>query len=372
MTGSRMRVLGALMGVILAATFGCRPIVPDGSGRDMRDALRERLPETVQLPTRGIALGLDLREPGGAYDAMLWEVARTGATSVSLVVTASQANVRASAVDGRSHRTVADADLRRAIRSAHALGLDVMVFPIIWLEERAEGEWRGRLVPDDIGAWFASYAAWILDLAQVAAQEEAAWFCVGSELGSLESLASRWRTLIGDVRAIYSGGLLYSANWDHAHRTPFWDALDRVGVTGYYELALDAGPPAPADVVRAWAPHRDRLVELARRWDRPVVLTEVGYPAVADAARRPWDYTASGPPAPWVQAGLLEGLVHAFDGVPEVEGLWVWNWYGAGGVLDATYAPRQKPAEVLVQEWFRRPAPSRPSAGTEDASPEAH
>ena len=61
-------------------------------------------------------------------------------------------------------------------------------------------------------------------------------FSVGTELQipALQREAD-WRQLIKDVRAVYSGKLIYSANWYEEYEgIKFWDALDAIGVQAYF------------------------------------------------------------------------------------------------------------------------------------------
>ena len=98
----------------------------------------------------------------------------------------------------------------------------------------AAGEWRGKLAPTDRDRWYESYRSFILHYASLAEACGAQEFSVGSELGSMQVDAERWRSLIATVRANYRGRLLYSANWDDYESVPFWRDLDAIGVTGYY------------------------------------------------------------------------------------------------------------------------------------------
>jgi hypothetical protein len=247
-----------------------------------------------------------------------------------------------------------DSELRGVIRAAHAFGLKVMLFPIVWLDERGPGEWRGRIASDDVDAWFRSYGAHIEDLARLASEESVATFCIGSELGSLEQYEAQWRELATAVRGVYAGQLVYSANWDHFHRTPFWDAVDLIGVTGYYELAPREGDIPDVDgLVAAWAPVVSELEEWSDRHERSVVITEVGYVSQPEAARYPWNYTLTGEVDLHAQRDLYEAMMRALDDEqPWLAGVYLWNWFGDGGVDDDGYTPRGKPAEAVIRHWF--------------------
>jgi hypothetical protein len=52
-----------------------------------------------------------------------------------------------------------------------------------------------------------------------------------------------WRRRIADVRRVYSGKLTYAVNWHReVEEVSFWDALDPIGVQGYFPLATAAVP----------------------------------------------------------------------------------------------------------------------------------
>ncbi len=311
------------------------------------------LPAPLPIDQQGVALGMYFLEEERSYSSYLWEISQLGATHVSMVVAWSQQDVRDPTIASRPERSVSDADLLAAIASAHALGLQVMLFPIVWVEDRAPGEWRGRIAPHDLDAWWASYDAFILHYAALAEDAGVALLSVGSELGSMEQYDDRWRALIANTRDVYGGELLYSANWDHYHVTPFWDAVDHIGVTGYHELTdVEEHIPDVEGVAQAWAPIVADLSALAEQHDRDVIVTELGYVSQRGAARRPWDYTRAGTVDLEAQYDLYRGTYRAWHDAPHLGGVYFWNWFGAGGALDNGYSPRNKPAEQVVRFWF--------------------
>ncbi len=303
--------------------------------------------------TKGVALGLHFQDPEASYEGYLWEIARTGADTVSLVVSWSQADVRATELAPKPGETPPDEGVRRAIAAAHNMGLKVLLFPIIMVERRAAGEWRGKLAPADRDRWYESYRSFILHYASLAEACGAEEFSVGSELGSMQVDAERWRSLISVVRANYRGRLLYSANWDDYESVPFWRDLDAIGVTGYYELVKSGTEtPSVALLTAAWQPLIADLRRVATREERKVVLTEVGYTSQAIAARHPWDYTRAGKVDLAAQERLYLALAQAWSSVPELGGLYLWNWFGDGGGGDNGYTPRGKPSEQVIRRWF--------------------
>ena len=240
----------------------------------------------------GMALAPYYELPGLSFDTMVDEVAALGASHLSVVVSWSQPNVRASRIAPHPKETQGDAVVRTIIRRGHARGLKVLLFPILWVERRSIGEWRGTLRPDDPDVWWREYRRFVMHYAKMAAEERVAVFSVGSELASLESQVERWRALIASVRGVFGGRLLYSANWDHYAGVPFWTDVDLVGLTGYYRLT-ESTQPAQEELDAAWRAVRDRLVKWQRGVGRPLVFTELGYPSIDGAARSPWDYTGA-------------------------------------------------------------------------------
>ncbi len=162
---------------------------------------------------------------------------------------------------------------------------------------------------------------------------------IGSELNALERHGDRWRALAAEIRTHFDGALLYSANWDRYDRVTFWDAVDAIGVSAYFRVDGDA----PGHV---WD---ERLAEIeAFAAGRDVVLTEVGYPAHADAARYPWDETRDAPRALALQAELLGAFCESY-GRRGGAGYYVWNWFGVGGPRDEGYTLRGKPAAARFE-----------------------
>jgi hypothetical protein len=308
---------------------------------------------------RGVSLGL-WADPADTDDAMiarattaLDEIAALGATDVALVVSWGQQNVKSSKV-ARTAKTPSDAVVKAVARAARDRNLRVLLFPILTLEELRAGEWRGTLRPGDADAWWSSYEKMILTYARLAAETEAAALSVGSELGSTEAWRDRWFHLISKVEKAFTGDLVYSANWDHYDQPSFWARLDWIGVTGYFELTRDRDA-SEAALTKAWAPHRKKLEAFAHELGKPLVLTEVGYPAVDGGAVAPWDYTRATDADPEEQRRAFAALAQAWDGSP-LAGVFVWEWTGS------SYSPRGQPAEQTLRCWFSgRSSPSATS-----------
>lgn len=288
------------------------------------------------------------------------ELAALGATDVALVVGWQQRDVTASTLAAGAV-TAPDDVVAAALDGAGARGLAATVFPIVVLDQTGPGKWRGTLAPAELDDWWTAYERFIAHYAALAAAHGAAGLVIGSELGSTESWRDRWYHLISRVRRTFKGRLIYSANWDHYQQVSFWERLDALGVTGYFELTTrsDAGVDA---LTAAWAGPRAALVEAARARGLPLWLTEVGYVSRDGAATRPWDYTRGTALDLEEQRRAFAALAAAWSGEAALDGLFVWEWSGAGGSQDGGYTPRGKPAACVLDAWFHteRPAPAAP------------
>lgn len=327
------------------------------------------LDDLVQVPERalasrdsrrdGVVVGLHFREPGAQYDGFLWEAANAGADSVSLVWSWQQESIHTSEVVRREEETPSDDEILRAAAVARGFGLEVTMLPFIRLDEIRRGEWRGTLAPSDRDAWWASYERFILHNAALAEEAGAAWFVVGSELGSMEVDEDRWRELIQKVREVTSARLTYSANWDHVQRTPFWSDLDAIGLTGYFELAEEGDAVDSRSLSLAWEDVVRGIDAIADAQGKPLILTEVGYTSQADAAVHPWDYTLGREVDLVGQRQLYEALARAWSDSDAVHAVFLWNWFGVGGGRNGEYTPRGKPAEHVVRTWYQGVRPTR-------------
>jgi hypothetical protein len=228
-------------------------------------------------PQTGVALGLFATDPAYDYGALLDEIVDTGARHVLVAVVWTQRTTRSVDIHRQPGLTPDDDTVVRTLAQARARGLDVMLFPIVRTERQARGEWRGTIDPAaGIDAWFSSYRSFLRVMASLATRGGASTLSVGSELLSLERHEQHWRALIADVRARFAGKLLYSANWDHFEDVPFLDAVDEIGVTAYFELAHDDALPDDRALDRAWAGPRASLFGFAARWQKSLVITEIG------------------------------------------------------------------------------------------------
>ncbi len=303
---------------------------------------------------RAVALGLFSEDPSWDYRATFFrEIQRTGATHIAIVVPWYQSDVAATRIGRHPRFTAPDDTVLRVLREAKEDGFRTILFPIVRLEKEGGGDWRGTLRPTDAGAWRRSYAAFLERMAALAAQGGAETVVLGSELATMDVDPAPWRALAANVRRRFPGGsLVYSANWDHYDQVGFWDAVDRAGVTGYFELTAGERAPTMDRLVESWRETWVRLMRFAHRTGKPLAFTELGYLSQDGTNAWPWKEGADEAIDLEEQRMCFEAFRRVWAAERRLGAAWIWNWFGWGGVSSKEYTPRGKPAEAEVARLF--------------------
>jgi len=310
---------------------------------------------------RGITLQLQSGHPSHPYEQFIDEIAATGANTVSFVVAGYQEDGSSSSIFVDLRKTPSDHRMLELLAHARQRGLRVVVMPIVLLENAREGEWRGKIAPESWDHWWDDYGSFLFHYAELAQSGGADVFIIGSELVSTEKFTERWRELIRKVRQRFHGRLCYSANWDHYRPIEWWDELDLVGMTTYYDLT-GGDEPTVQRLKAAWEPLREDILKWQAGIDRPILFTEVGWPNQTTCAQYPWDYYRSpDKPDPTAQANCFDAFFDIWIDEPAVAGFLVWEWRNypqqSTGPKDTSYVPTDKPAMDVIRRYFRMPDP---------------
>ena len=226
----------------------------------------------------------------------------------------------------RSPRSETDEAIVQVVADARAAGMTVMVKPRLEVGSDAalgrvditgEEAWRD---------WFAAYRRFVVHHAVVAEAAGAAVFCAGDELSATEVREKEWRFVFAALRLATGAPLVYAAhNVARVLDITFWDALDAIGVDFFDPLgkgnerlsdgALEAG------VRRAGGP----LAQASRKYsNRPVILTEAGYPHVRAAWLAPADESSPLPYATDDAARCVAAVYRALGKEPFWRGVY-WS-----------------------------------------------
>jgi len=325
--------------------------------------VRRRRHRALVPQPRGMVLGLYAGLPDYDYHEELDRIAASGATCVSLQAIYRMDTGHSNEIHRHPTSSPTEDSLRRTFRQAKVRGLRMMFFPTINMRDEAENAdwWRGNIAPDDWGLWWKNYTDFNVRLASLAQEGGVEWYSLGTEMASTHPFPEQWRHLAAEVRKVFKGKLSYSVNFDSHDSFGFGDCLDVIGVNTYDPIAKYDDYPTPDQIRDAWWWIIYKARTLRARFDRPVLITEVGYPSVAHAHVGPWDFRTGKPVDLALQDLLLRGafgvLRHWSDGDAVFYYLYGENLNRkpVGGPLDRSYAVWGKPAEATLRKYFREP-----------------
>ncbi len=244
----------------------------------------------------------------------------------------------------------------QAVWAAQGQGLTILLKPHIWLR----GSWPGEIQMrsrDEWNQFFEYYERWILHYAILAEIHQVPALSVGVELSKATLGHEReWKELVSRLRGVYSGALVYAANWGEEFESlDFWDVFDYLGVDAYYPLSDD--PDASDEVLRRGADAMlDRIEKVQRRFEKPVLFTEMGFASARGAWVRPWEGNRVEEPSPIDQLRSYRAVIRAMEGREWIGGVFWCEW--PSDLRRARkdrrgFMPNGKPVEALLRQWFR-------------------
>ena len=370
-----MRSVMWLAACVFAVTLGCAAVLQ--SPRPQPSTVltsREQASEPMMTQRIGFTLNVYHTDHLARYLDAIDQMADLGINHLQIVTPMFQTHGGSPEVEllRGPGRGPTPEELVVLLRHARRRGLTTGLMPQVNFTQPRGNEWRGKLHPDDWPRWWASYERAIEPFLDIANQADVDLFSVGCELISTHGpdRLDDWRRLIAHARTRHDGLLTYSTTWDSYDDVQFWGELDLIGVSGYWDLttlARDRQAPMDAELDERWREIRGPLVAFAEREDRPVLLTELGYPSLPWALEKPWNYVnPAASPAdadPAAQARGYASFIRAWGdalGPHETPDpffgviFYAWDPYRAGGEDDTGYGVRGKPAQAVLQAWLER------------------
>ena len=248
-----------------------------------------------------------------------------------------------------------DESVLHAALEAKRLGLHVSIKPQIWLR----GGWPGDIEMLNEADWetfFQQYERWIGHYAVMSELYGIDMLCVGTELSKTTlSHPDRWRAMAAEWRALYSGPMVYASNWgEEFENLEFWDAFDYIAVNSYYPIS-DKDAPSDRDLRKGAEAAVSRLATVHRRYKKPIIITEIGFPSTSMPWKAPWLENRELGAHVEDQARCYEAICRALDGQPWLRGIYWWKWpsyLDRGGPEELGFTPNGKPAADVVTAWF--------------------
>ena len=229
---------------------------------------------------------------------------------------------------------MASLDFARKVVSANP-AYRYIIEPYPWIANGNVPE--TELDPQDKAAWFASWQASVVVLGM---QFPNVWgIYIASNLVKLEGDSEAWISLVGRLRTVYRGKIIYRTQWWAtaswapetlaAYRAklanPLFGAVDVIAIAAYFEVS-EAFNPSLADIKAAlrattvYGRKQDIYAEvmgLNAKWHKPIFFGELSCPALDFGAQNPWDPAVSETPNAAIQKNLLRGYLETFPQNPQ-------------------------------------------------------
>ena len=251
-----------------------------------------------------------------------------------------------------------DEGISKTAQLASKVGVKTMLKPHLWVRNG----WPGDIVMKSDTAWqqwFENYEKFIIHYAELAQKNKIEILCIGTELQQTTTHEREWRAVISKIRSVYNGQLIYAANFhDEYEHIKFWDALDYIGVQAYFSLT-NKKDATLKELIENWKEPMAAIERIHKRYNKPVMFTEIGYRNDAHAAIEPWswprnmkDVTISDE----AQALCYEAFFQSVWNENWLAGVYFWKWYphGPRRVSETDFTPQGKSAERIMRENFAK------------------
>jgi hypothetical protein len=279
-------------------------------------------------------------------------IERLNPSHVILPVVAYQETIISTDIDYSSPRTVSEQEVIELIDFVHNKGLEVILKPMVNV---LDGIWRAHISFFDFDVpteptwadWFRSYTDFQLRFAQIAEEKNIDIFIIGCEMVQANKRDSEWRTLIDEVRKIYSGLVTYNCDKYQEDKVKWWDACDIISSSGYY----------PHD---DWEKQLQRIEKVVKHFDKAFFFAETGCMNIKGARYAPnkWNKTESRSDDD--QAIFYHSMFEACDKFKFVQGHGIWEWPTSLTLAKKVgFCPYKKKAGNIIKRYFLKTSTSK-------------
>ena len=283
----------------------------------------------------------------------------TGANWIRIHLACLQDGIQSTKVYCNPQTEMTDAAYVHLIETAHSLGLRVMSEHYIdssgWSESWS-GEIGRKYNEEQWAEWFASYGRMILHYAELAESAKTDYLIISSELESTTLREKEWRELIANVRGVYHGKVSMAYSEDSSLQSvQFWDALDAITVHPYYLDLPDITDPTAKQLTEAFTPHANRLEALSQKWNKPIIISEIGFWSVHTMTRNYNNLDSSNQIDLQEQTDLFQAVFDTFYGKDWLAGLFWYAFEGSSNYAEP-WNPHNdfigKPAENVIRSFY--------------------
>jgi len=290
-------------------------------------------------------------------DRSLKKATKLGTEYIAIVITQYQDSASSKNIK-KTSKTPSDKSLIHAINKAHDLNFKVMLKPHLDLLE----PYNDSLCRSDIGfytekdweEWFNAYQSFILHYARIAEDLNVELFCIGTELSFTTEKNDLWvNKIINEIKNIYSGKLVYAANWDNYKNIQFWNELDYVGIDAYFPLYPKRNPSL-TQIKRGWEKWKAELRAWHKKINKPILFTEIGYTSSEYSAYEPWKDSIERTANNEMQTKCYKAFFETIWGCSWLAGVYWWHWgLDSADQNNSHFSPQNKPTEKIIKHYYK-------------------
>ncbi len=241
--------------------------------------------------------------------------------------------------------------IETCIQQAQERSIIPIIKPHLWI---GGGAYTGQLSFEDSIArkhWNLQFIEYISGFAKLSEKYKLPYFIFATEMQSMwEDSPEDFLTLIAACRKVYSGKLIYAANWDEYDMLPYWDKIDVMGINAYFPLEN------AAKARDKWKRHKVYIPTFAKRFSKPVMFTELGYRSIINPFKEPWVSDTDESPNQEAQAEAWRIFFEEVYHEPWLQGVFVWKWFPHHNSRGSEngFTPQGKQAEQVIAEYFNK------------------
>jgi hypothetical protein len=309
---------------------------------------------------------------GGASRQALEKLAALSVNAITVTPFGFMQEPKVPAFPGRSNGPYGESDESVIVAKnfAREFRMRAMLKPHIWLGRG----WPGDIEMPTPAAWktfFDYYDCWMRGYAVLAEMYDFDLLCVGVEMAKATvGHEPEWRQMIKRWRGIYSGPMVYAANWGQEFETvKFWEALDAIGIDCYYPLSIK-DDPTDAELLAGAKMVVEKIRAVAAAYKKPVLVTEIGFTSSAFPWKNPHQEDRQAAVDLEAQRRCYEAIYQAFFNSGSnpnwLAGMYWWKWPSSldeGGLRDRQFTPNGKPAAQVAAKWYKQLAREFPVSG---------
>lgn len=274
---------------------------------------------------------------------------RTGANFVIFVPNGLQETAQSETISYENEANISDEELREMIIYAQELELGVALKPTVNCKN---GTWRAHInfFDEDVPCepkwqnWFKNYTDFQLHYGKIAQETKCQMFIAGCEMVMSEHREKEWRTLIEQIRSIFTGLISYNTDKYQEHNVSWWDCVDVISSSGYY----------PID---DWDRQLDRIESVIEKYKKPFFFAEAGCMSTKGSSYIPNNWELEGEKDLEEQKDWYENMFLTTRKRKWVSGYALWSWdsklYSETTAKNHRfYEIYKKPAEEVIRKWY--------------------